>query len=443
LSYVKTLRNRILNVYFSDGFVRAQRRMAELKRKLAGKPHTVSVFLQLDDPYSYLLSCYLLPLSQHYSVTLRLYLAQTLGNEFTPQPGMLAEYAIRDCALLARELDVPFLDKSSAPVVEHRLALLDALASEHESINFPDIMRGALAAYWRGDTEGVMRFLRHDESSANELIAKNQLLLQSLGHYNCATLHYGGEWYWGVDRLHYLTRRLDDLGLNRTGKTHAALASIRQAMRMSLPAAAPGKAKTLPPLQLYYSFRSPYAYLSLRSAYRIAEAFGLKLDVRPVLPMVMRGLPMPKRKLMYIVRDAKREAARLDVPFKKFSDAAGSAAERCIAVFYYAREQRKERDFLQEAGNAIWNEGTDITSDVGLRKVTERAGLFWPDVKAALGKSEWRAQCSANRDAMTDAGVWGVPVFRMGDIALWGQDRDWLMARQIEDLCHGGEGIME
>jgi 2-hydroxychromene-2-carboxylate isomerase len=44
---------------------------------------------------------------------------------------------------------------------------------------------------------------------------------------------------------------------------------------------------------------------------------------------------------------------------------------------------------------------------------------------------------------MTDAGVWGVPVFRMGDIALWGQDRDWLMARQIEDLCHGGEGIME
>jgi 2-hydroxychromene-2-carboxylate isomerase len=196
-------------------------------------------------------------------------------------------------------------------------------------------------------------------------------------------------------------------------------------------------------LQLYYSFRSPYAYLSLRSAYRIAEAFGLKLEVRPVLPMVMRGLPMPKRKLMYIVRDAKREAARLDVPFKKFSDAAGSAAERCIAVFYYAREQRKERDFLQEAGNAIWNEGTDITSDVGLRKVTERAGLFWPDVKAALGKSEWRAQCSANRDAMTDAGVWGVPVFRMGDIALWGQDRDWLMARQIEDLCHGGEGIME
>jgi hypothetical protein len=31
--------------------------MAELTRQLAGKPHTVSVFQQLDDPYSYLLSC--------------------------------------------------------------------------------------------------------------------------------------------------------------------------------------------------------------------------------------------------------------------------------------------------------------------------------------------------------------------------------------------------
>jgi 2-hydroxychromene-2-carboxylate isomerase len=43
---------------------------------------------------------------------------------------------------------------------------------------------------------------------------------------------------------------------------------------------------------------------------------------------------------------------------------------------------------------------------------------------------------------MTDAGVWGVPSFRIGEVALWGQDRDWLLARMIEDMCHGGDGIM-
>jgi 2-hydroxychromene-2-carboxylate isomerase len=152
---------RVLNLYLGFGAARMQRRWAELKRNLARQPHLVSVFLQLDDPYSYLLSCYLQAFAKHYAVTVRIYLAQTLGNEYTPQPGMLAEYAVRDCRLLARELDLPFLDKSSTPVVEQRRALLDALASEHESPNFPDSVHGALAAYWRGDAEAVMRYLRH------------------------------------------------------------------------------------------------------------------------------------------------------------------------------------------------------------------------------------------------------------------------------------------
>ena len=442
LSLKKKLRSQLLNLYLDYRYVELQRRVAELRRKLIGRPHLVSVFLQLDDPYSYLLSHYLPQFATHYVVVVKIYLAQSLGNEYTPQPGMLAEYAVRDCQLMARELGIPFLDKGTAPVVEHRRALLDALAIEHESENFPETLRAALSAYWRGDTEGVKRFIGHDKATASGLIATNQALLKSLGHYNCATLHYAGEWYWGVDRLHYLLARLDALGLNKTGKPNTALASIRQAMHLNLPGAVPNTAKSLPPLELFYSFRSPYAYISLRSAYRIAEAFGLRLEVRPVLPMVMRGLPMPKTKLLYIARDAKREAARLGIPFHRISDSVGIGAERCIATFYYAKGEGKEREFLFEAGNAIWNEATDVATDEGLRKVTERAGLFWPEVKAALDGNEWRAQCEANREIMTESGVWGVPVFRLGEIALWGQDRDWLMARLIEDLCQGGEGIL-
>jgi 2-hydroxychromene-2-carboxylate isomerase len=442
LSFRKKLRSQLLNLYLDYRYVELQRRVAELRRKLTGQPHRVSVFLQLDDPYSYLLSHYLPQLAAHYAVAVKIYLAQTLGDEYTPQPGMLAEYAVRDCELMARELGLPFLDKGTAPVVEHRRALLDALAIEHESENFPETVRAALSAYWRGDTEGVKRFIGHDKATAPGLIANNQALLKSLGHYNCATLHYGGEWYWGVDRLHYLLARLDALGLNKSGKPNAALASMRQAMHMNLPGAVPDKAKSLPPFELFYSFRSPYAYISLRSAYRIADAFGLKFEVRPVLPMVMRGLPIPRTKLLYIARDAKREAARLGIPFHRISDSVGLGAERCIATFYYAKSQGKERVFLFEAGNAIWNEATDVATDEGLRKVTEKAGLFWPEVKDALDGEEWRASCEANREIMTDLGVWGVPVFRLGDIALWGQDRDWLMARQIEDLCQGGEGIL-
>lgn len=43
-----------------------------------------------------------------------------------------------------------------------------------------------------------------------------------------------------------------------------------------------------------------------------------------------------------------------------------------------------------------------------------------------------------NRLAMYEAGLWGVPSFRLLDengeqlLALWGQDRLWLFAREIQ-----------
>jgi len=43
---------------------------------------------------------------------------------------------------------------------------------------------------------------------------------------------------------------------------------------------------------------------------------------------------------------------------------------------------------------------------------------------------------------MFDSGSWGVPTTRLGDYVVWGQDRDWLLARHIEELCDTGEGIL-
>jgi 2-hydroxychromene-2-carboxylate isomerase len=77
-----------------------------------------------------------------------------------------------------------------------------------------------------------------------------------------------------------------------------------------------------------------------------------------------------------------------------------------------------------------------------MRKVTGRTGLFWPDVVAAMESDEWRAQIEENREAMMAAGSWGVPTMRLGDDVFWGQDRDWLLVRHIEELCDTGDGIL-
>ena len=77
-----------------------------------------------------------------------------------------------------------------------------------------------------------------------------------------------------------------------------------------------------------------------------------------------------------------------------------------------------------------------------MRAVTGRTGLFWPDARTAMENDEWRTEIEANREAMEDAGSWGVPTIRLGDFVIWGQDRTWLLVRHIEELCDTGDGIL-
>jgi 2-hydroxychromene-2-carboxylate isomerase len=438
------MRSRVTKLLFSARMRAIKRRLAEARRRLTRKAHVVSVFLELDDPYSYLLSQYLPSLARQYDIEMRLFLTQALGDAYRPRADMLARYASDDCERLALELGIPFLDKGKTPPVEYRKALINSLASNAGNPESDIELLQVIELYWRGDAEELgRRVLSADQSvDGDAMLDRNQQRLDTLGHYNAAAIHYAGEWYWGVDRLHYLTNRLDVLGVRRNKAADPRLASIRQSMQMSLPVTPPSAARELPPLELFVSFRSPYSYLCLQRVYEIADAFGLQLDVRPVLPMVMRGMKVPRSKLIYIMNDTLREAERMNIPFGKLVDPIGAGVERCLAVFYYAMSEKREREFLINAGEAIWARGIDVSTDEGMRKVTGRTGLFWPDVMASMQDDGWRQTVDENRASMMESGSWGVPTMRSGDFVVWGQDRDWLLVRHIEELCDTGDGIL-
>lgn len=444
MSIRNKLRSKLITALVSEKTRSAKRSLAEARRKLGGRAHVVSAFLELDDPYSYLLVHYLPNLVAAFDIELRYHLTQSCNDEaYRPEPEMLAMYADEDCARLAAELGVPFLDKGAAPPVEHRRALIDYLATLQDRPEFGKEMLAAITAYWRGDALGVESRVRDDASGAGDtLLAENQQKLLQLGHYNSAMLYYEGEWYWGVDRLPYLTERLDSLGVRREGAEIGNLASIRQAMQIALPFAPPNTAKDLPPLELFFSFRSPYSYLCLERVFQIVDAFRLRLVIRPVLPMVMRGMQVPRAKLAYIANDTSREARRLGVSYGQIADPVGKGVERCMAVYYYAESEKRERDFVLCAGQAIWSQAVDVATDKGMREVAGKSGLFWPDVLAAMEDDAWRDKVEENRESMFDSGCWGVPTIRLGDFVVWGQDRDWLLVRHIEERCDTGEGIL-
>ena len=57
-------------------------------------------------------------------------------------------------------------------------------------------------------------------------------------------------------------------------------------------------------------------------------------------------------------------------------------------------------------------------------------------MRAALADEGWRAVAEANRAEMFDAGLWGVPSFRVGDRpAQWGQDRLWAVERDLSAIA--------
>ena len=443
MSVRNKLRSKLLSAYISEGTRRRSHAWHEARRKLTGKGHIVTAFLQIDDPYSYLLSRYLPDLAGQFEIDLRVCLSRALGGDYDPAGEVRADYAMTDGARVAAELGIPFLDRGEQPPLEHLAAMNDAVAARVDHEDFSDAVYAALESYWRADAQAAADLAAAGGGGAGEtVIAASQRRLDRMGHYNSAMLHYGGEWFWGVDRLQHLAARLEARSLARGSRGNPRLASVAQVMHIDLPVRPPASAAKLPPLDLFYSFRSPYSQLCLRRVFAVADAFGLELVLRPVLPMMMRGMTVPPRKIRYIVRDAAREAEWYGVPFGNCVDPLGAGVERCHAVFAYAEAEKRGREFLLNASEMIWDKAVDVTTDKGLRKITAKTGLFWPEVKQALENDDWRETEAENRQLMLSLGGWGVPTLCLGDFVVWGQDRIWLLVRQLEELCDTGEGIL-
>jgi 2-hydroxychromene-2-carboxylate isomerase len=253
------------------------------------------------------------------------------------------------------------------------------------------------------------------------LLAEGAALRKKLGHYLGAAFYFEGEWYWGVDRLHHLEARLAALGHDRDpGKK--MLAPVHDVALDGQANAAQGRV-----LHLFISLRSPYSYIAVARARALAAYYGAELRLRFVLPMVMRGLPVPAAKRIYITLDTKREADRLGIAFGKICDPVGAGVERGLAVLHHAIAAGKGAEFALSFLQGVFAEGVDSTSDDGLRAMAARAGIDAASVQTALDDENWRAVAEANREEMLAQGLWGVPCFRVDDGRLvWGQDRLWL-----------------
>jgi 2-hydroxychromene-2-carboxylate isomerase len=403
----------------------AQRGLHALRRRVAGGLAEVHYFHQSDDPYSHLAAQLLQDLRARYRIELVCHVVPPPDDGAAPERERLAAWSRRDAGTLARRLNLDWPAPQSAPAAAHVALANAALASAGP--DFPHRAPEVGRALWRGDGARLAGLAGlANQAATRKSMAEAAKLRAGKGHYLGATFHFEGEWYWGVDRLHYLERRLREQGLGRGGEA-APLAPVRDVELKARPANG-----ARPELHFFYSFRSPYTYISVPRVRALARHYGAGLKLRFILPMVMRGLPVPRAKSLYIMRDTKREADRVGLPFGRIVDPRGAATERAIAVLHRAIPAGKGEDFSESFLRGVWSEGIDGASDAGLFAMAGRAGLDRNFVLDALQDESWRPVAEANRQDLLAMGLWGAPSLRVNDgPGQWGQDRLWVIEDEL------------
>jgi 2-hydroxychromene-2-carboxylate isomerase len=403
-----------------------RRAVAERRRRRKKQPHRVTVYLRINDPYSYVLIQVLVSLAERYPLQFDFRTVLSLQPEMYPAPALWQRNAFQDGTYLASLYGLEF-PQAQPPATSRRDLQLTAQLLHWELQ--PGYLDNALAlfhAYWRNDEAGLEGLMDARVSGNVECyqhhLQANEALLKSNGHYLSGMLHYGGEWYWGLDRLQHLELRLNELGLARGGPQVLYDKGYKDFCRL-------GTAEQLPeerrqtPIVMYFSIRSPYSYLGLVRVRQLAAHYRVPLVIKPVLPMVMRRMQVPRTKRFYISSDIKREADKYGMDFGLIADPLGKGVERCYALFDFAEAAGKGQEFLESYARGVWAEGIRSDTDAGLRQLLERVGLDWRQSTIQLQSDDWRLWAQENLAAMYANGLWGVPSFTYGELKVFGQDR--------------------
>ena len=419
-------------------------------RRLRGARHQIDYFHQVDDPYSDLALQAIGPLAERYDVDFRFHLVSQTDRVHAPEPALLYDYARSDCAWVAPHYGLTFARDARRPTqtqVRRVERVLAGCIARNDVDAFQSAGLDLSRALWTDDADAVERAAHlHatlSDSETDRILESGNALRKKRRHYSGAMFWYAGEWYWGVDRLHHLERRLIALGARRQSPSIQSAESKPIFDRPPLDWGSIRNDGSLS-LEIFPSLRSPYTAFIFEPSMQLARDANVPVSLRPVMPMVMRGVPAPAAKGLYIILDAIREAEHMGLPFGNMFDPIGRPVERGFALWPFAHAQGRGEAFLTEFLRAAFVLGENTGTEAGLRTVVTRSGLDFEAARSALEKEEWREELEANRQTMYDElGLWGVPSYRLRgpdgepDLCVWGQDRLWLVAAEIRRRLAG------
>jgi len=194
------------------------------------------------------------------------------------------------------------------------------------------------------------------------------------------------------------------------------------------------------PIDFYFDFSSPYAYIASTLIDAIAARHERSVCWRPILlGPVFKVTDMPlliEIPLLgdYARRDMARSARRMGVPFSlpaRFPIATVAAARAYYR--YDALDTERAHEFARRTMAAYFADGRDITDPGTLAEIATGCDLDGAVVHEAAVDPEVKARLRTEVEQAIERGVCGAPFLFVDGEPFWGNDRlddidQWLAA---------------
>lgn len=205
-------------------------------------------------------------------------------------------------------------------------------------------------------------------------------------------------------------------------------------------------------VDLFFSFRSPYSYLSLPKTLKLVEEYDLAVNLRPVYPLAVRVPGFFKKAspqfARYIVLDSSRVAQHEGIPFRfprpdpivQDMTTLEVAAEqpyihRLTRLGAMAQLEGRSLPFVYAISRTMWD-GSVAGWNEGdhLARAAEKAGFDLAAMDAAVSTDPDRYEqvIAGNEKDHAASGHWGVPTFVFEKEPFFGQDRIDLLVWRMQ-----------
>lgn len=197
-------------------------------------------------------------------------------------------------------------------------------------------------------------------------------------------------------------------------------------------------------VEVYYDYRSPYAYLAVERVYALAARHNAELVWKPIrLPELSSYRERPlnssyPKKMAYLRADLQRWAEKFGVPLtfpRGMQPPSGAVAGVVVGKQHpldtdvalrgalVARARGVFDAYHRVVFRALWGEGRNIAQPSVLQELLEEIAQDYASFREAADAPTVHEQLRALTQEADERGVFGVPTFLVGDAMFWGNDR--------------------